>query len=92
MRPTIGLYSTRGRSTCAAPGNGRCRPTRPPLARVRRGFSRIRRTVGIPASAQKPTRPGPGRPKGSRNQQQAPRYTVGQQTKVDTSRAGTITP
>ena len=58
-------------------------------ARVRRGFPRIRRTIGLPASAPKPTRPGPGRPKGSRNQCLAPRYTVGKQVKVDTSQAGT---
>jgi hypothetical protein len=60
--------------------------------RVRRGFARIRRTVGIPASAPKPARPGPGRPKGSRNRRQAPRYTVGKQAKADTSRAVATTP
>jgi hypothetical protein len=60
-------------------------PDRLTPARVRRGFPRIRRTVGLPASAPKPTRPGPGRPKSSRNRRQAPRYTVGKQAKVDTS-------
>jgi hypothetical protein len=53
-------------------------------ARVRRGFPRIRRTAGIPASAPKPTHPGPGRPKGSRNRRRAPRYTVGKRTTVAT--------
>lgn len=53
--------------------------------RVRRGFPRIRRSLGNPASAPKPTRPGPGRPKGSRNTSRATRYTVGKQAKVDTT-------
>jgi hypothetical protein len=44
--------------------------------RVRRGFRRIRRTIGIPASAPKPTRPGPGRPRGRRSHP-APRHPVG---------------
>lgn len=46
-------------------------------ARVRRGFPRIRRTAGIPASAPKATRPGPGRPPGSANKHRAPRHGVG---------------
>jgi hypothetical protein len=66
-------------------------PDRLTPARVRRGFPRIRRTAGLPASAPKPTRPGPGRPKGSRNRHQAPRYTVGKQTKVDTSQPAATT-
>jgi hypothetical protein len=38
-----------------------------PLApgRVRRGFRNIRRDLGTPARVPKPTRPGPGRPKGT---------------------------
>jgi hypothetical protein len=38
-----------------------------PLApgRVRRGFRNIRRDLGTPARVAKPSRPGPGRPKGS---------------------------
>jgi hypothetical protein len=67
------------------------RPWQPPLhpnqltpGRVRRGFPRIRRTAGCPAHAPKPTRPGPGRPKGSHNSHPAPRYPVGKQPKVDT--------
>ena len=34
-------------------------------ARVRRGFRHIRDTIGTPARGPKPSRPGPGRPKGS---------------------------
>jgi hypothetical protein len=60
--------------------------------RVRRGFARIRRTAGIPARAPKPTHPGPGRPRNSRNRRQAPRYTVGKQAKVDADRTTTTTP
>ena len=59
----------------ARPAAGR-RPRRPwekqpdparPLApgRVRRGFRNIRRGLGTPARVAKPSRPGPGRPKGS---------------------------
>jgi hypothetical protein len=66
-------------------------PDRLTPARVRRGFPRIRRTAGIPASAPKPTRSGPGRPKGSRNRRPAPRYTVGKQAKVDTGHGTAIT-
>jgi hypothetical protein len=35
-------------------------------ARVRRGFRRLGSTLGTPASPPKPSRPGPGRPKGTR--------------------------
>jgi Transposase DDE domain len=35
--------------------------------RVRRGFTHLLPRIGSPASAPKPTRPGPGRPKGSRS-------------------------
>lgn len=52
--------------------------------RVRRGFVRIHRTTARPASAPKPTRPGPGRPKGIPNSSPAPRYPVGKQSTVDT--------
>src|SRR5258708_5311863 len=41
-------------------------PARPlPPGRVRRGFTNIRPRLGTPARVAKPTRPGPGRPKGS---------------------------
>jgi hypothetical protein len=56
-------------------------PERLTPARVRRGFPRIRRTAGNPASAPKPTRPGPGRPKGSRNRHQAPATPSGNRRK-----------
>ena len=42
------------------PGN---RPLSP--GRVRRGFANIRARLGTPAHVAKPTRPGPGRPKGT---------------------------
>jgi hypothetical protein len=41
-------------------------PGKPPTpGRVRRGFPRLRRQLGTPASKPKPTRPGPGRPQGT---------------------------
>ncbi|MFJ7775715.1 NF041680 family putative transposase [Streptomyces yangpuensis] len=54
------------------------RPTKPNRlvpARVRRGFRNLR--PHSPARAPKPTRPGPGRPGGSKNQRPATRYDVG---------------
>ena len=50
-------------------------------ARVRRGFRNIRAKASQPASAPKPSTPGPGRPPGSRNHQPAPRHDVGKTTK-----------
>jgi hypothetical protein len=51
-------------------------PARPlPPGRVRRGFRNIRRELGTPARVAKPSRPGPGRPKGSRKGP-APRYLL----------------
>jgi hypothetical protein len=48
-----------------------------PLApgRVRRGFRNIRRGLGTPARVAKPSRPGPGRPQGSRKGP-APRHLL----------------
>ena len=46
-------------------------------ARVRRGFRNLRPKLARPASAPKPTRPGPGRPPGSRNKQARPHTPVG---------------
>lgn len=46
-------------------------------ARVRRGFRNLRTHSVLPASAPKPSRPGPGRPPGSANNQRAERYEVG---------------
>jgi DDE superfamily endonuclease len=54
-----------------------CQPGRLTPARVRRGFRRIRKDLPVPASAPKPSRPGPGRPAGSRNQHPATRHDVG---------------
>jgi hypothetical protein len=46
-------------------------------ARIRRGFRCVRDTVGTPAAPPKPSRPGPGRPKGSPNRHKAPHHDVG---------------
>ena len=46
-------------------------PQRLSPARVRRGFRNIRAKIGSPACAPKPSRPGPGRPPGSRNKHRA---------------------
>ncbi len=58
-------------------------PGRLTPARVRRAFRHLRPTVTLPVHAPKPSRPGPGRPPGSRNRQLAPRYDVGKTTKRD---------
>ncbi len=46
-------------------------------ARVRRGFRNLHAKTGSPAGAPKPSRPGPGRPPGSRNRRPAVRHDVG---------------
>jgi DDE superfamily endonuclease len=51
-------------------------PERLTPARVRRGFRHLRSTTPCPASAPKPSRPGPGRPPGRRNTRPAPRHDV----------------
>lgn len=48
------------------PWQRRLHPDRLTAARVRRGYRRLRDTLGTPAGPAKPSRPGPGRPKGSR--------------------------
>jgi hypothetical protein len=58
-------------------------PGRLTPARVRRGFRNLRATTTLPASAPKPTRPGPGRPLGSRNRTRTPAYDVGKTIKRD---------
>jgi hypothetical protein len=45
--------------------------------RVRAGFRLVRGTLGTPASVAKPGKPGPGRPKGSKNKRKAARCPVG---------------
>jgi hypothetical protein len=54
-------------------------------ARVRRGFRNIRATIPLPASAPKPSKPGPGRPPGSLNRHPAPRHDVGKTVKRELS-------
>lgn len=56
-------------------------------ARVRRGFRHLRPRLPLPAGAPKPTRPGPGRPPGSKNRAPARHHDVGKTTK----RAETLT-
>ena len=60
-------------------------PGRLTPARVRRGFRNIRPTTLLPARAPKPSRPGPGRPPGSRNRHPAhqPRRRQNGQTRPD---------
>ena len=48
------------------PWEQRCEPTKLTPARVRRGFRRLRATLGTPARPPKSSTPGPGRPKGTR--------------------------
>ena len=69
--------------TCAAPGRRPAPPGRLTPARVRRGFRNIRPTTLLPARAPKPSRPGPGRPPGSRNRHPATRHDVGKTVKRD---------
>jgi len=58
-------------------------PGRLTPARVRRSFRNIRPTTLLPARAPKPSRPGPGRPPGSRNQRRATSHDVGKTVKRD---------
>jgi hypothetical protein len=58
-------------------------PARLSPARVRRGFRRVRPAAGLPASPPKFTRPGPGRPAGSRNSRRAPLHDPGKTSKTD---------
>jgi hypothetical protein len=58
-------------------------PGRLTPARVRRGFRNIRPTTLLPARAPKPSRPGPGRPPGSRNRHPATTHDVGKTVKRD---------
>jgi hypothetical protein len=50
-------------------------------SRVRRDYRRIRQDLPVPAGAPKPSRPGPGRPKGATNQRPAVRHDVGKTVK-----------
>ena len=60
-------------------------PGRMTPARVRRGFRNIRATVPCLAGAPKPSKPGPGRPPGSKNRHPAPRHHVGKATRRERS-------
>jgi hypothetical protein len=62
-------------------------PGRLTPARVRRGFRHLRPYTSNPASTPKPSRPGPGRPPGSRNHQRAPHHPVGKNGKPDTAQS-----
>jgi hypothetical protein len=62
------------------------RPGRLTPARVRRGFRNLRPTAALPASAPKPSRPGPGRPPGSKNQRPTTHHDVGKNTTAVTSK------
>jgi hypothetical protein len=56
-------------------------PRRLTPARVRRGFRNVRATASRPAAAPKPSRPGPGRPPGSKNKHRAKHHDVGKTVK-----------
>jgi hypothetical protein len=58
-------------------------PARLSPARVRRGFRRVRPATALPASAPKFSRPGPGRPAGSRNSHRAPLHDPGKTKKAN---------
>jgi hypothetical protein len=61
------------------------KPGRLTPARVRRGFRNIHMKVTQPTSAPKPSRPGPGRPPGSRNKQARPHPPVGKSQHQNTA-------
>ncbi|WP_326797746.1 transposase [Streptomyces sp. NBC_01808] len=56
-------------------------PGRLTPARVRRGFRNLRPHLTCPARAPKPSRPGPGRPPGSKNRHPATHHNVGKTAK-----------
>jgi hypothetical protein len=58
-------------------------PARLSPTRVRRGFRAVHPTTASPASGPKFSRPGPGRPAGSRNSRRAPVHDPGKTTKTD---------
>lgn len=60
-------------------------PARLTPTRIRRGFRHLRPMLALPAGVPKPTRPGPGRPPGSRNKQVAARPPVGKTQHQDTA-------
>lgn len=56
------------------------KPGRLPPSRIRRGFRNLRPKTTQPAAAPKPSRPGPGRPPGSKNKQHTRRHQPGKNT------------
>ncbi|MGB6161697.1 MAG: NF041680 family putative transposase [Pseudonocardiaceae bacterium] len=64
-------------------------PHRLTPARIRHGFRNLRAKTTLPASAPKPSHPGPGRPPGSKNKQHAHRHDVGKNATHEPSRATT---
>jgi hypothetical protein len=58
-----------------------CPPGRMTPARVRCGFRNIRQALPELAGAPKPSKPGPGRPPGSKNRRPATRHDVGKTVK-----------
>jgi DDE superfamily endonuclease len=60
-------------------------PDRLTPARVRRGFRNLRAKTTVPARVPKPTKPGPGRPPGSKNRRPAQHHDVGKNITTDTS-------
>jgi hypothetical protein len=76
------LYLARGLAAdIRLPRQQPCPPGRLTPARVRRGYRRIRQDLPVPASAPEPSRPGPGRPEGSKNRRPATRHDVGKTVK-----------
>lgn len=61
-------------------------PERLTPARVRRGFRHLRPNTTNPASAPKPSHPGPGRPPGRKNHQPTPRHDVHTASKTGTAK------
>ncbi|MEY9950560.1 NF041680 family putative transposase [Kitasatospora sp. GAS1066B] len=61
-------------------------PERLTPARVRRGFRHLRPHTANPASAPKPSHPGPGRPPGRKNSQPTPRHDVHTARKTGTTK------
>ena len=60
-----------------------CQGSRLTPARVRRDFRNIRAAAAQLAGAPKTSKPGPGRPPGSKNRRPAPRHDVGKTTRRD---------
>jgi DDE superfamily endonuclease len=56
-------------------------------ARIRRSYRRLRPKLASPARPPKASRPGPGRPKGSKNKHTATRHDVGKHLKTQTGAA-----